>query len=509
MQFNRIGRSIKNFFAGILGYSISLCVSLLSTPLLITWLGDERYGAFRAASNWGSYIGLLELGMGGSLLPLLAKALGKDDKKLIRITLLTGIKVYLQILAVMLLAGIGLGWFITGLVQIKGTLKSELETGYYLGLAGLLFLPLTPFRMLIDASQRSYFIHAWLTVQLILITSLSLLLAWVGLGIPGQYLAILLGSLPYQFLIYWDGLRRYPNLFATVVDSQTQRNIKNQLWQLNWPTFALNLSSQLNLFTDNIIISYVLGPVTVVPFFVTQRLAALAQTQIQSIGNATWAALADLHARGEYEKFNTRLIELTRLVAIMGLAFMSVIAAYNTYFIRLWVGQDRFGGDTLSLLAACNGFLLGLLSLWGWCFSGTGMQAKILLPAILETLINVVVSIASTYKFGIIGPVLGTFVAIVTFSLWCFPVLLHQVFGTSLKQLFLAVGQPLAVGIPYGLTVWWIAKSHTPWGWAGLAAEMATTALLYLVVAWLLVLNKSERKQWDSRLRMLFALIQR
>lgn len=56
-------------------------------------------------------------------------------------------------------------------------------------------------------------------------------------------------------------------------------------------------------------------------------------------------------------------------------------------------------------------------------------------------------------------------------------------FGTSLKQLSLAVAQPLTIGLHYGLAVWWIAKSHTPWNWLGLATEIGLTALIYLVIA--------------------------
>ncbi|WP_334946257.1 lipopolysaccharide biosynthesis protein [Nostoc sp.] len=342
-----------------------------------------------------------------------------------------------------------------------------------------------------------------------LITGVSLFLARTGFGIPGQYLAILLGNISFQLLMCWDGLRRYPDVFTVLGDRKSQLSIDKQLWRLNWPTLALNLSGHLSLFTDNIIISYSLSPATVVPFFITQRLGMLAQTQIQGIGNATWAALADLHAKGEIDKFNARVIELTRLVAVMGLALMVAIAAYNPYFVKLWVGQERFAGDGVTLLAACNGFLLGLFSLWGWCFSGTGNVSKITLLSALTAVINVVISVVSTHFFGIIGPLLGTFVTFTTISSWCLPLLMQQVFGTSLKQLFLAVSQPLLVGIPYGFVVWWIARSHTPWGWLGLGVEIGLAALIYLVIAWLLVLTKSERYQWNYRLQTLFSLIQR
>ena len=173
------------------------------------------------------------------------------------------------------------------------------------------------------------------------------------------------------------------------------------------------------------IISYSLSPATVVPFFVTQRLAALAQTQIQGIGNVTWAALADLYAQGETERFNARLIELTWLLALMGVTFMVVIASYNHHLITLWVGEDRCGGDGLTLIAACNGFLQGLLSLWGWCFSGTGKQPKLVRPATLASVINFLSCLICTHFLGIIGPLLGTFIAFTTVSLWQLPLLMR------------------------------------------------------------------------------------
>ena len=488
---------------------MTLGIGLVSTPLLLHWLGDERYGAFRAASDWVSYVNLLDLGIGGALLALLAKAVGQGDHKQIRLTLAMGLRAYLQIGLGMFLAGVGLGWFITDLVQVKGLLASELQKGYWLGFLGILLLPLAPFRLLADASQRSYFANAFLIVQSLLITSMGLLLAWAGFGIPGQYLAVLLGKIAFQLSMCWDGLRRYPDVFALIPDRKAQVNIERQLWQLNWPTLVLNLSGQIGLLTDNIVISYNLGPAVVVPFFVTQRLAALAQAQTQSIGNATWAALADLYAKGEHQKFNARLIELTQLIAVMGLAFMVAISAYNPYFVKFWVGQDRFGGELVSLLAASNGFILGLLSLWGWCFSGTGNVAKLVVPAIVASGVNFAVSLISTRLFGMIGPLLGSFVAFVTVSLWWLPLLLRQVFGTSLGQLFFAVAKPLGVGIPYAIAVYWFARNHTPWGWLGVAAEMGLTVLGYFAIAWCVVFSPTERSEWMSRFRVLLPKINR
>ena len=271
MKNNRTILTIVNF-GSILGFQIlTLGIGILSTPLLLQWLGDDRYGAFRAANDWGNYLNLLELGLSGSLMSLLAKAAGIGDRQNIYLTLATGIKAYLKITAIIILAGIGLGIFITQLVPVKPALVSDLQVGYWVGLLALLMLPLSPFRLLADASQRSYFANLFLGLQSVVITSLSLFLAWAKLGITGQYLAVVIGAIVFQAIVCWDSIRRYPGFVSAWSDRKSQIPIERQLWNLNRSTFILKLSGQLSLFTDNIIISCMLSPATVVPFFITQR----------------------------------------------------------------------------------------------------------------------------------------------------------------------------------------------------------------------------------------------
>lgn len=497
---HRTGRSIGAFGTGLLLQLSSLGIGLLATPLLLKWLGDERYGAFRVASDWVGYIGLLELGVSGSLMALLAQAIGQGNQNQIRLTLAVGIRAYLQVTAVMLLAGFGFGCFITQLVQVKGSLVNELQTGYWLGLLGVLLVPLSPFRRLADASQRSHLVNTLMLLQSLLITGTGLLFAWSGFGIPGQYAAVLIGTIFFYCLICRDGLRQYPTIFTAVFTDKIEGDIQRRLWQLNLPTLVLFLAVQVSVLTDNIVISYYLGPALVVPFFVTQRLAVLTQTQIQAVGNATWAALADLHSKGEHQTFNVRLVELTQLVTILAIAFMVTIAAYNPYFVKLWVGQARYIGDLVSVLAATNGILLGLFSLWTWCFIGTGQINKIMLPIVLTAIANLVISLAGTQLFGIVGPLLGTFCASIGISAWWLPRQLQQVFGTSIQQLFLAVVKPLALGLPYALLVGWLARNNPPEEWLSLGAVMGLSTLFYLVIAWFGVLSAVERSQWHDRL---------
>ncbi|HEY2857562.1 MAG TPA: hypothetical protein VGJ21_04050, partial [Terracidiphilus sp.] len=61
-------RSILNYLSSLAFAAITLLLSLIATPLLLRCLGQEKLGAFRATSDWGSYLTLLELGIGGALM---------------------------------------------------------------------------------------------------------------------------------------------------------------------------------------------------------------------------------------------------------------------------------------------------------------------------------------------------------------------------------------------------------------------------------------------------------
>jgi O-antigen/teichoic acid export membrane protein len=272
--------------------------------------------------------------------------------------------------------------------------------------------------------------------------------------------------------------------------------------KLNMPSLLFDLSGRTGLLTDNIVIALVLGPAAVVPLFLTQRLPQLAQGQLQGVGNASWAALSDLHALGRHDVFTARLLELTRLVAALGVAVLLPIAAYNHVFVRLWVGDAHFGGTAVTVLAAVNALLLALVSLWGWCFSGTGQVALLVPVMLLSAALNISISVAAAFAIGIAGPLLGTTVAIASTTLWYLPLLLQRRFATPAAALARAVLAPLAWASVPGALVWWVSRVAPPAGWPGLAAHVAGAAALLLCVWWFFELRAGEREHYLARLRM-------
>ncbi len=478
----------------------TVLIAFISTPLLLRWLGPERFGAVRAAGDWFGHLTLLELGLGGALPPLLAMALGRGEREHARRLLGAGIRLFGVVALAALAAGVVIALTSARLVPVGASLRQDLMLACAIGLVPPLLYPLVPYAALAEAEQRGYVVQAFTLAQSLVTTALALTLAWAGWGITGQFVALGAGVALFRIGLAGVGASRLPGALAAAAASP-DAEVRAAIRRLNLPTFLVNLSGRLGLYTDNIIVALLLGPTQVVPLFLTQRLAGLAGGQLLGLGNASWAALAELHAMGRRDVFVARLLELTRLVAGLAVAVLVPIAAYNHHFVVRWVGQASFGGDAVTLLACVNAYLLALISLWGWCFGGTGQMPLLAPLAVAGAALNIAASIAATRMLGLAGPLVGTLIGIGATSTWYLPILLRRHFGVPLGELVRSALVPLVWGLPAGAALHWLARGHTPAGWTGLLGEMALAAAMLLVFWWSLALSAAERESFAARVR--------
>ncbi len=501
----RTQRSAWNYLSGLLLAATNMLVGLYATPKLIHWLGQERFGAYRAMSDLSGYLTLVELGTGGAMLAVLARYLGQRDSAGVRRTLFAGVRAYFRIAAVMAICGAGLAFAITRLVSVSDPVRPDLQRAFLLGLISIALVPLNPFRWLAEAGQCGYVITGWLMVQSLLITGISLGLARAGWGITGQAIAAVMGIVVFQAALTADGWRRHPELHHRDPTDEHQ-TVRLELSRLGRPIFILHICVMVGLLSDNLIIGKMLGAAMVTPFFVTQRLITIAVSQVRGLSNATWASLTELHATGQTEIFAARVIEITSLIAVLGLATLVPIAAFNHAFIGLWVGEQTYAGQTVTILAVINGLLASVLSVWIWLFDGTGQAARLVPMAVIGAVLNVAASILCTKLFQLPGPLIGTTLAYAGVQFICLPVLVRRTFGIPIARLIGALAAPVAIAIPLAAMCGWVSVRFPPQTWLMLAIAMSLAAGLYLIIAWLTLLTQNQKALWIKRARLAFSL---
>jgi O-antigen/teichoic acid export membrane protein len=494
---SRTRNSAWNAAAGLTYTLASAATSFFATPLLLRWLGSERLGAYRALTDWIGYLTLLELGLGGALMAALAVRLGQSDRGAVTRTLAAGLRAYCQVMLAQLVGGMALVIALPHIIALDRLSNSELRIAGAVGLLPVLLTPLLVFRVLAETRQRSYLNWLLMTAQVLMMTCFSLLAARLGWGLVGQSVAFAVAQVPTSLVLLWDGTRLYREAWKAAPEQADRITLGG----LRWPTFIHGLTDRVGLVSDNIVIAWILGPAAVVPFSLTQQLAVLVQSQLRVLGQATWAGLAELYARGDGARLRSRLLELTGMVSGLGMAVLIPIAVCNRSFISIWVGQEAYAGDLVTGLACLNALLWSIYSLWGWVLLGTGHIRRWVPFSVLSALLNVVVSVIGTAIFGITGPLLGTASGLLLITSWSLPRTLHNVVGISPWTLWRAALAPFRWCLPFAIILRAVVGFYYPGGWLGILGFIGLSSAGGLALWWSFTLGRDERLEWRARLK--------
>jgi O-antigen/teichoic acid export membrane protein len=499
----RVRRSLLNFATSVLFMAASMAFALKATPWLVFWLGETRYGGSRVLGDGFGYLNLLELGLGGAIAPMLARAVGERDESALRRTVAAGVRAYLKVALATITLGLLLTPFIPRLADTLTTGEAaDLQTAWVVGLASFPTLVVLPLRTVVEARQLGYVVNLVLTAQSLAITAGSLLLARAGWGITGVALAQASGVWAFSTLLALGVLHAHPGLLRAVLVTPTSAETRRTLRGLSGPTLLINISGRVSLLADNLIVGKLLGFARVTSLSNSQRLIQMGQSLLQAVGSATWAALAELHAQGARELFNRRVLEITRTVAVLGVVGLAPLVAYNRAFVRIWLGPTfPYAGDAVTILAALNALLLAEQSFWAWCLTATGKVRQLVVPSTAAAALNLAASLALTYKIGLPGPLLGTLIAFAAVGFWALPLLLRSAFGTPVVPLVLAVLKPMVLGALAASALRWLAWRFPPVGWLGLSTSLALSALGTLALSVALLLTRDDRDAWAGRVR--------
>ena len=498
---SRTNRSFLSSITFVCGSLVSLVIAILTTPLLLGWLGEERFGAFRVSVEWIGYIVLLDFGLSGTLQAKTAERLGKHNHAAAICGIRQAMRRFVFIAILQWIAILFIGLYAT--VLVKGISQDhllELRWGLAIACVGLFLAPLHLLRPLLDSSQQSYWVNLAIFAQSIGIVLLSVLFASVGWGLIGQFLAVTLGSLIFTTVLLCVVRRRYSEFWTAQSDIEP-------LPLVEWPMLIFNVSGRIGVLSDSMILGAITGSVQVTIFYVTQRFFMTALAQVYGIGNSAWAALAELYYRKEMHSLRERFHELNRLVVLLCMASMGPLWIVNEALITLWVGKVHYGGEALSGLTAIQASLMAIVSLWAWPFAGTGKMNHVLTPMVIGSLLNIVISIVCTIYFGIVGPALGTVVGYLLVFVPAYAYLLRSEFGVSVKKLLTDILIAFSLFLPFGLVMKFLVPLLNIENWSQMRmiqfAVHLTIAILfglvYLFAAYRLILSHEDRVLWKER----------
>jgi O-antigen/teichoic acid export membrane protein len=480
-----------------IGYTaFTIVVGFLATPVLLRHLGPDRFGAARAIADWVGYLTLADFGISGALGLMVLRAYGAGRVDQVASIVRGGAALLGRIALLVLPVGVALVWLMPSLVQAPPEVSRELRPAALVALAGLLFYPAGLFRGVLEATQRGFLVSTALIAQSMVVTALAIALSMSGWGLLGQSVATVAGTAVFAVLIVAVALRRMPG-FAAQGAAPLERGA---LWRQGWPLAATSLANRLNQMTDSIVVGYLLGAHAVGVLFLTQRFVSLTGSQVNTLVNASWPALAELRSHGQHAQFGRRVAELVRMVVGCGMVLTGLVAAYNHHLVRLWVGEAMYGGDLLTAATAAASVTFGFVLLFSWIIDTQGDARARLGMSAVGSALNLGLSVVLIRWMGLPGVLVATAVAYAATDGWYTPYLVSRRYGVSLRAVGASALRGILCGAPWAAAVWWLARTHTPLGWLELGLEMGALGVLALAYCWYAVLGPPERAEWKKRM---------
>tara|TARA_Y100000590_G_scaffold470774_1_gene670084 strand:+ start:32758 stop:34305 length:1548 start_codon:yes stop_codon:yes gene_type:complete len=499
---SRLDNFALNFSSSGFKFVISTLLGFVLTPIIIKNVGVEAFGLFKTLQDYIAYLLLLEFGLYGALLATFNKIINLDSNEKLQ-TFWVSISSYIKVALGSFFIGLLILPFITSLIKNDHLLDHSFYYSYIALLLGFVTLPFLSFKAYLEASQKGYLVSVGLTIQIVANAILIGISLYFKLGVPGLCTALLLSNCLSSLWYFYSSDIKLSDIIAQKKESLANSSLIGQITKMRKAMFFTDLAGKVCLFTDNIVIGYLLGAKFVTPFFVTQKLSLVIQTQLQYFSNSSWAGLGEIYHKDSPEALGQSIVDLTKWIGILGVVALVPLITYNRFFIELWTGPATYAGFSVTLVACLNAFFLGILTLWGWCFTATS-KIDLLVPLNwTQTICNLTLNIVLTYKYGIVGPILATLICYVLINMTWLGSLIKREFKTSFLKLQASWILPLSYGIIFYFTWTYLRGPIESLGWFRLILEMSLEASLLLIFSFLLVMNNQERRASYNRLMKL------
>jgi O-antigen/teichoic acid export membrane protein len=403
----------KNAFANVMRGGASAVVAIVLPHFLTRSLGPDRFAGWALVLQLAAYANYLDFGLQTAVARYLAGALEKGDHQL-RDRLLSNAIAILAAAGVIAFCGLGIiAWQLPHLFRsVPPGLAGEIGLGVVtLGLSAAVGLPLSAYSGVLIGMQRNEFPAITVAssrllgaIAVVVVVNQTHSLVWLSLCVGGF-------NLLAGFAQYAIAKKLLPGLRFSIasLDRAMTTELVRYCSTLSIWSFSMLLVSGLDvtivgLFRFSAVGAYS-NAATLIMFFTGLINAAY---------SAMLAPMAVLQARHDYGRISHLVLMTTRLNSYFSIGAIVVTFLFGEALVRAWVGPGYLSITLPALkilLIAQAVRLVG--SSYGTALVSLGLHRYGILPAIVEGVSNLVLSVLGMALIGPAGVAWATLIAAV------------------------------------------------------------------------------------------------
>lgn len=399
---------IRNIFVSIISKVALLAFGFIVPRIIITAYGSDMNGLLGTVTQIFSYMALLQAGIGQATLNMLYKPIANGDKEEVSLIMSSSRAYFRKATLIYICFFVCLSIIFPFIVNTSLDYKTVFFIVFFEGASEIIsYMYIQCRNELLYAEGKSYISVSVDTILKIATYFFKIVLAVQGINIVIiQMIYFLLNLLKYLF--YKLYFRKYYNW----VDFTRKPNIN--LLKERKSFVLIELSWTVFLSTDMIILSMFCDTKLASVYSIYNLVFANIGNILGAVFSGTSYLLGVEYSKNinKYKKLHDMytLIFMTLITILMSVAYIMMDSFIKLYTVG--VTDINYSYEMLAMLFA----LVQMIS-WSRYVNGilTGIAgyAKLMSGiSIIEAVLNIVVSLIAVGKFGIIGVVLGTVVAL-------------------------------------------------------------------------------------------------
>lgn len=469
-------------------------IPFIYTPIMLRLLGQAEYGLYGIANSIMGYIGLLNFGIGGTIVRYLSKYRAEGDREQEARVIGLFLKLYSVVCVLILTAG----FIFAANVEVysRSLLPEEVRTlrslVILMTLNTAIFLPFGVFNSIVIAYERYIFSKLVGVLATVLSPVLHLILLYMGYGSVGLVIGSTLLNVVTYGLYAWYALGR---LKIRPSFRPAGKGLLREILKFSAFVFLASIVDTLYWTTDKLIIGWAKGTKDTAVY----NIGATFNTYVTGLSSAISGLLVPKLTQmvvkdAPKEEFTRIFIKVGRLQFLIVSFIVSAFVAFGRQFIALWAGPEYHQSYYVALLTMIP-VTIPLIQNTGIniLYALNRHQFRSTVYACIAVL-NVVLTFWWVEHYGIIGAAMATCLAYVLGNILIINWYYHRKIGIDIPLFWKNILEMSPVMFVMGVVGWFVLDRLTVNGWLTFFAAAAVYSVVYFTLAYVFMLNQSERE---------------
>jgi len=411
---DRSVRTARNAIFNVVGFLYPAVLAIVTTPVVLHYIGTDAYGIYALALATVSILGVLEFGAGLALMKYMPEHIARRETQAAVELMRAGLAFYGLLGMVGALASIVIGvFFVQSLFSVSTELASSARLAFILGgVAFALTVLMHVFGSVLGSLQRFDITTKISIAATTGATAVSVVLLVLGLGLTGVMVGVVLR--PALGLVLYaraaraslPGLRFTPKWNAALV---------RRLFSLSAYFFIGHVSGVVLFQFDKYFLGALSGVALVTFYVVPGALAQRLHAAAASINSVALPTASELFSRGDLRRVHALYRRATWLTGLFLVSVGTPAIVFGSNILKHWVGSafEEKSTEALQILIVTY-FVLGLSATSYWITMAAGRPRSAVLFNIASASINVGAIFLLVPSYGIVGAALAYLISMLT-----------------------------------------------------------------------------------------------